>query len=168
MGFAFLMMRRYKDSIAVLSNMVSTVNRLAKTGQLFRVSGGDEATAKKTVDRMCALLAIAAALSPGAKLGDVLHGLSGESARQFMERKATLEVATVGTEFEQLFEKACPKFINASAPDYDQHANFSYEPVRRQVELFSKQCSRQIGLAKIRSFLKLYTVRITNLACSVQ
>jgi wyosine [tRNA(Phe)-imidazoG37] synthetase (radical SAM superfamily) len=107
---------------------------------------------------MSTLLAIAVALSPGAKVGDVLHGMSAESSRQFVDRKNTLAAATDGSEFEQFFEKACPKFINASAPDYEQHANFSHEPVRRQVELFSKQCSQHLGLSKIRSFLKLYKV----------
>jgi translation initiation factor 3 subunit L len=164
-GFAFLMMRRYRDSISVLGNMVSFVNRIAKTGQLPRLSGGDEQMAKKTADRMSTLLAIAVALSPGAKVGDVLHGMSAESSRQFVDRKNTLAAATDGSEFEQFFEKACPKFINASAPDYEQHANFSHEPVRRQVELFSKQCSQHLGLSKIRSFLKLYkAIEVEKLA----
>ena len=167
LGFAFLMVRRYKDCITVLGTMVSTISRLDKSGQLNRVSGGEGKRAKTMADRMATLLAIAAALSPGhgAKLGDVVQGMSRESAQKFLDSKSTLEAAVDGSEFESYFEKACPKFISAALPNYDQPTSLVHAPVRRQVDLFSKQCSQQIQLAKIRSFLKLYTaVEIEKLA----
>lgn len=60
--------------------------------------------------------------------------------------------------FEALFEKACPKFIVPSIPDYSAHVNYSQDAVRRQVDLFLKQAEQSSNLGKIRSYLKLYTV----------
>jgi len=175
-GVSYLMMRRYKDAIRTLGHVVSHINRLAKTGALFHVAAGaEEQNAKKAADRCAALLSIAHVLTPGTKATDVVHSMPKEAARQFEARLAQLEQATDGADLEQVFEKACPKFVSGAPPPLGPAlsgqggqgalVNKSHEPVRRQVDLFSQQASQQLGLAKIRSFLKLYTsIEVSKLA----
>jgi translation initiation factor 3 subunit L len=164
-GVSYLMMRRYVDALKALGHVVSYVSRLAKTGALHQVAGAEEHAAKRTAERCATLLAIVAALCPGAKIDDVVHGMGKEGQRNLLERLSLLEQASDASDFEALFEKACPKFVSGRLPDFAGHASAAHEPVRRQVDLFAKQVSQQLGLAKTRSFLKLYTtIEVEKLA----
>jgi hypothetical protein len=86
------------------------------------------------------------------------------------------------SEFEQLFEKACPKFVSGVLPNFgtgsgdnddDDDAECMsgsaanlFEPVRRQILLLGKEAASVAGHTnKLRSFLKLYTaIEIEKLA----
>jgi translation initiation factor 3 subunit L len=146
-GFAYLMMMRFKDAIRTLGHIVCHIHRLNKMGALRN----EESAAKKVMERSAALLTIAVALSPGAKVDDV-PGIGKDLARL-----SSLDGNLIA-DLEQMLEKACPKFVSGAVPDVDNtSASLSFEPVRRQVQLFVKQATQHVGLSNIRSFLKLYT-----------
>eukprot|EP00613_Pedinella_sp_CCMP2098_P024967 CAMPEP_0171702482 /NCGR_PEP_ID=MMETSP0991-20121206/11617_1 /TAXON_ID=483369 /ORGANISM="non described non described, Strain CCMP2098" /LENGTH=616 /DNA_ID=CAMNT_0012291823 /DNA_START=25 /DNA_END=1875 /DNA_ORIENTATION=- len=167
-GVSYLLSRRSKDAIRTLGHVVAHVSRLAKTGSLHHMAGVDEQSAKKTVERCSALLAIAVALTPGAKVEELVSGVGKEAmGHAFNDRVAVLQAAgTDGSEFEQLFEKYCPKFVSGALPSYAGGGDAedlgggsasTFEPVRRQVELLGKEAGKVAGHTRLRSFLKLYT-----------
>lgn len=78
--------------------------------------------------------------------------------------------------FEELFIYACPKFINANPPPYDdpaalallisppspidsssQSAATTGDPIHRHLQLFLADAAAQAPVPTLRSFLKLYT-----------
>jgi translation initiation factor 3 subunit L len=66
--------------------------------------------------------------------------------------------------FEELFLYACPKFIAANPPPYeDTEALETYvaaqptEPAQRHLQLFLTNVRAQLSVPTLRSFLKLYT-----------
>ena len=66
--------------------------------------------------------------------------------------------------FEELFLYACPKFISANPPPYDdpeQLASYAEnppaEPAQRHLALFLTDVRAQAAVPTLRSFLKLYT-----------
>jgi translation initiation factor 3 subunit L len=66
--------------------------------------------------------------------------------------------------FEELFLYACPKFISANPPPYqDQEQLAAYaedlpsEPAQRHLALFLADVRAQAAVPTLRSFLKLYT-----------
>lgn len=66
--------------------------------------------------------------------------------------------------FEELFLYACPKFISANTPPYeDQEQLAAYaeapppEPAQRHLALFLSDVRAQAAVPTLRSFLKLYT-----------
>merc|ERR1712086_714452 len=105
-------------------------------------------------DKMCALLAIVVHLAPGAQIDDLVLSMVKD---RYQDRMTQLSQGFSRDIVEILFEKACPKFIVPSIPNYEKQVNFSQDVYRRQVFLFLKQASAQSSFAKIRSYLKLYT-----------
>ena len=66
--------------------------------------------------------------------------------------------------FEELFLYACPKFISANPPPYDDQEQLaayaedpSPEPAQRHLALFLSDVRAQAAVPTLRSFLKLYT-----------
>jgi translation initiation factor 3 subunit L len=66
--------------------------------------------------------------------------------------------------FEELFLYACPKFIAANPPPYDDQEQLaayaedpSPEPAQRHLALFLADVRAQAAVPTLRSFLKLYT-----------
>ena len=66
--------------------------------------------------------------------------------------------------FEELFLYACPKFISANPPPYDDPEVLStyiddppVEPAQRHLSLFLSDVRAQAPVPTLRSFLKLYT-----------
>ncbi len=66
--------------------------------------------------------------------------------------------------FEELFLYACPKFISANPPPYDDSDVLSayidtppVEPAQRHLSLFLSEVRAQAPVPTLRSFLKLYT-----------
>jgi hypothetical protein len=66
--------------------------------------------------------------------------------------------------FEELFLYACPKFISANPPPYDDQEQLaayaedpSPEPAQRHLALFLADVRAQAAVPTLRSFLKLYT-----------
>lgn len=66
--------------------------------------------------------------------------------------------------FEELFNYACPKFINANPPPYEDSDVLAalieeppQEPAQRHLNLFLSEVRAQAPVPTLRSFLKLYT-----------
>ncbi|KAG5634029.1 hypothetical protein H0H81_003718, partial [Sphagnurus paluster] len=125
----------------------------------------------KTADRMYALFAICNALSPS-RYDDNIANISKERyGEQFAKMARGGEDSLAA--FEELFLYACPKFINANPPPYDDPEavsrlisssptdsttnNASSDPTHRHLALFLADVAAQAPVPTLRSFLKLYT-----------
>merc|ERR1712096_470402 len=65
--------------------------------------------------------------------------------------------------FEELFQYACPKFVTASLPDFDNCENFNAnEAHQRQLKLFLQEVKQQQFLPRIGAYMKLYTAITTS------
>jgi translation initiation factor 3 subunit L len=61
--------------------------------------------------------------------------------------------------YDELFSYACPKFITAALPNYDNPAvNTNQEAYRLQLRLFMSHLHQQRHLPTLNQLLKLYTV----------
>jgi len=150
MGFAYLMMRRYADSIRTFSDILVF---LSKTNSgVNALSYQYEAMVKKR-DQMYALMLIALAMSPR----PIDESLEKTIRDQYGEKKDRLQR---GEElcFEELFSYACPKFVSAAPPNWDDLDDFNpSEAHQRQLSIFKKEMKQQQFLPRIGSYMKLYT-----------
>merc|ERR1719240_780049 len=105
-GFAYLMSRRYADAIKTFSNILFYIGR---TKQYHTRSYQNE--------QMYALLTIALSLAPQHSGDENLLATLREKFGDRMTRMLSNNVDVVA--FEELFSFACPKFISASAPNYN-------------------------------------------------
>lgn len=154
MGFAYLMMRRYADAIRTFSEILVF---LSKTSGVNSLSYQYEAMIKKQ-DQMYMLLMIALALSPrqlDESLEKTIRDKHGEKQARLQRSEELC--------FEELFSYACPKFVSAAAPDYENLENFSAnEAQQRQLRLFLQEMRQQQLLPRIGSYMKLYTAIATT------
>lgn len=126
---------------------------------------------------MYALFAICNALSPSRlddnianivkeKYGDQVSKMAKgyyHSALQF--NNSAQPINSDATAFEELFIHACPKFMAANPPPYDDPAALSQlmgtepgpDPAARHLSLFLSNAAAQASAPTLRSFLKLYT-----------
>lgn len=157
MGFAFLMMRRYADSVRCFGDLLVF---LSKTSGVNSLSYQYDAMVKKQ-DQMYALLLIGLALSPR----QVDESLEKHIREKYSEKQAKLargeELA-----FEELFSYACPKFISASMPSLDSSETLDVnEAHNRQKHLLLREVKQQQFLPRIGSYMKLYTaIKMSKLA----
>jgi len=149
MGFAYLMMRRYVDSIRAFGDILSF---LSKTAGVNSLSYQYEAMAKKQ-DQMYALLLLAHSLSP--------RQLDEAIERYIRDKNADKQARLQRGEqlcFEELFSYACPKFVTGAPPDFDNCDNFNAnEAHARQLNLFLHEVKQQQLLPRINAYMKLYT-----------
>lgn len=131
----------------------------------------------KTADRMYALFAICNALSPS-RLDDNIANISKEKYGEQVMKLAKGSVSFLPTShfhsffddrdptaLEELFIHACPKFISANPPPYDDSEALSQllskepgpDPATRHLSLFLSNAAAQSSAPTLRSFLKLYT-----------
>jgi translation initiation factor 3 subunit L len=155
MGFAYLMMRRYVDAIKSFSNILLYISR---TKQYHTRSYQYEQILKKN-EQMYALLAIAVSLCPQ-RIDENVHTVLRDKYSDKMVRMQRGDDAV----FEELFSYACPKFIIAAAPNYDEDPpiNYNQEALRLQLKLFQNEVRQQSLLPTIRSYLKLYSTISTS------
>jgi len=158
MGFAYLMMRRYADSIRTFSDILVFLQK-TKSG-VNSLSYQYEAMQKKR-EQMLVLMLIALALCPR----PIDESLEKTIRDSYGEKQARLQR---GEElcFEELFNYGCPKFVSASAPNFDNLENFNAsEAHQRQLSIFKKEMKQQQFLPRIGSYMKLYTaIKISKLA----
>jgi len=154
MGFAYLMLRRYVDSIATFSNILSF---LSKTAGVNSLSYQYDAMAKKQ-DQMYALLLLAHSLSP--------RPLDEALERHIRDKNADKQARLQRGEelcFEELFSYACPKFVTSASPDFDNCDNFNANEAHgRQKDLFLQEVKQQQFLPRIGAYMKLYTAITTS------
>ncbi|XP_071487481.1 eukaryotic translation initiation factor 3 subunit L-like [Diadema antillarum] len=149
-GFAYLMMRRYQDSIRSFTNIllfIQRTNRLLSTGS-YQVD-----VIKKLQDKIYKLLAIVLTLHP-MRIDESVHMQLRDKLGEKLQKMQRGDVQT----FEECFSSACPRFLSPVPPNYDDPGgNFQKEPFQLQVKVFRDEVSQQILIHTIRSFLKLYT-----------
>ena len=119
----------------------------------------------KTADRMYALFAICNILSPS-RLDDNIANIAKERYSEQMAKMASRSQEDSLPAFEELFLYACPKFMNANPPPYDDPVALSLllsaeapplDPAHRHLALFLSDVRAQSPVPTLRSFLKLYT-----------
>lgn len=157
LGFVYMMMRRYVDAIRTYANILLYISR---TKQYHTRSNQYEQMMKKS-DQMYCLLAICISLCPQ-RVDENVHATLREKFTDKMQRMQKGDAAC----FEEIFNFACPKFINPAPPPYaliiEDYAKFvslntNQEAVRIQTKLFLDEVKQQTNISTIRSYLKLYT-----------
>lgn len=148
MGFAYLMTRRYVDSIKIFSFFLNYIR--TNRQQLQRSNNVD--VINKRVEQMFGLLAIAHALHPE-NLDD---NISNEMRIQFgdmLERLRAHELSAI----EEVFTKSCPKFITVSQPDFDVNENTHTQAVPQQRRIFLSDVQQRVHSPDVLSHLKLFS-----------
>lgn len=110
---------------------------------------------------MYALFAICNALSPS-RLDDNILNIVKE---RFGEQVAKMSRGEEGIPaFEELFTYACPKFVSANPPPYDDAEalvafleDSHVDPAQRHLKNFISDVRARLSVPTLRSFLKLYT-----------
>ncbi|THH22532.1 hypothetical protein EUX98_g8158 [Antrodiella citrinella] len=157
-GFCYIMLRRYPDAIRTFVSILNFILRMRQ----YHTRSYQYDQINKTADRMYALYAICNALSPS-RLDDNISNIVKERyGEQFSKMSKGSEEGIPA--FEELFLYACPKFINANPPPYDDPELLSIylndlptEPAQRHLSLFLSEVRAQAPVPTLRSFLKLYT-----------
>lgn len=146
-GISFLMLRRYKDAIAVVGELCSFMQRGFKTGQLRKLPNSDQFF--KNFERMIALLALCTHLCPN-------HSLE-ESITKTIREKHSAQLSKEA--YTELFVFCSPKFISPFLPDFSQPSPAPIENSHKhQIRLLDQhEFSPQATFRELRSFLKLYT-----------
>ncbi|KEF59810.1 eukaryotic translation initiation factor 3 subunit L [Exophiala aquamarina CBS 119918] len=149
-GFSYMMLRRYADAVRMFSHILVYVSRtknFQKGNQQF------DAIAKKT-EQMYALIAICVSFVP-TRLDDTIHTALRE---KYGEKFAKLQRG--GPEslpvYKELFQTACPKFINPTPPDFD-NPSLNIDPVEHHTDIFMDEVKNTLFNPTVKSYLKLYT-----------
>ncbi|OJT07726.1 Eukaryotic translation initiation factor 3 subunit L [Trametes pubescens] len=156
-GFCYIMLRRYPDAIRAFVSILNFILRMRQ----YHTRSYQYDQINKTADRMYALFAICNALSPTRVDDNISNIVKERYGEQFTKMSRGEEGIPA---FEELFLYACPKFIAANPPPYDDaealRAFFDeppQEPAQRHLALFIAEVRAQAPVPTLRSFLKLYT-----------
>ncbi|KAF7792787.1 hypothetical protein EIP86_003886 [Pleurotus ostreatoroseus] len=156
-GFCYIMLRRYPDAIRTFVSILNFILRMRQ----YHTRSYQYDQINKTADRMYALFAICNALSPSR----VDDNISSTVKERYGEQFAKMSRGEEGIPaFEELFLYACPKFISANPPPYEDPDLLQVfiddppmEPAQRHLALFLADVRAQAPVPTLRSFLKLYT-----------
>ncbi|EJD07900.1 eukaryotic translation initiation factor 3 subunit 6 [Fomitiporia mediterranea MF3/22] len=159
-GFCYLALRRYLDAIRIFVSILNFIMRMRR----YHTRSYQYDQINKTADRMYALFALCNSLAPSRLDDNILSTAKerfGDQIARMQNGAATDEALAT---FEELYIYACPKFIAANPPPYDDPAALaSYiseppqEPAQRHLSLFLSDVRAQASAPTLRSFLKLYT-----------
>jgi len=149
MGFAYLMMRRYKDAIRTFADVIVWLSKTSGVNQ----SSYQYDQMRKKEEQMYSLLLVCTALCPQ-PLDESINKQIGD---RFPEKHARLQRGEANC-FEELFSYACPKFVSAALPSDLGEGTFKFnEAHERQLHLFLQDVKQQHLLPRISSYMKLYT-----------
>ncbi|RPD65447.1 hypothetical protein L226DRAFT_530970 [Lentinus tigrinus ALCF2SS1-7] len=156
-GFCYIMLRRYPDAIRAFVSILNFILRMRQ----YHTRSYQYDQINKTADRMYALFAICNALSPTRVDDNISNIVKERYGEQFSKMSRGEEGIPA---FEELFLYACPKFISANPPPYDDAdllaayvEDHPVEPAQRHLSLFLSEVRAQAPVPTLRSFLKLYT-----------
>jgi len=153
-GFSYMMMRRYADAIRMFSHILVYVNRTKN----FQKNAQYDAITKKS-DLMYALIAICVALQP-TRLDDTIHSALREKYGEDLNRMQRGGPEALSL-FEDLFTKACPKFISPTLPDFD-NPEINVDPVNHHLSIFMDEVKNNMMSPTVKSYLKLYSTMDLN------
>ncbi|TFK24101.1 eukaryotic translation initiation factor 3 subunit 6 [Coprinopsis marcescibilis] len=169
-GFCYIMLRRYPDAIRTFVTILNFIMRMKQ----YHTRSYQYDQINKTADRMYALFTVCHALAPS-RLDDNIANIAKE---RFAEPYAKMSRGGQDAlaAFEELFLYACPKFIIANSPPYedpvaiqalvspspgdsqpDLTAPTQLDATHRHLSLFLADVAAQTPVPTLRSFLKLYT-----------
>ncbi|KIM76905.1 hypothetical protein PILCRDRAFT_825908 [Piloderma croceum F 1598] len=159
-GFCYIMLRRYPDAIRSFVTILNFILRMRQ----YHTRSYQYDQISKTADRMYALFAICNVLSPS-RLDDNISNIVKERYSEQLSKMSSRNSEEAIPAFEELFLYACPKFMSANPPPYDDPAALSVllaaepqpDPARRHLGLFLADVKAQAPVPTLRSFLKLYT-----------
>ncbi|KAJ7596956.1 eukaryotic translation initiation factor 3 subunit 6 [Mycena floridula] len=164
-GFCYIMLRRYPDAIRTFVTILNFIMRMRQ----YHTRSYQYDQISKTADRMYALFTVCHALSPS-RLDDNIANIAKERyGEQFSKMIRGGDESLPA--FQELFLYACPKFINATSPPYDDAVALASilssteatpdephtDPAHRHLRLFLSDIQAQAPVPTLRSFLKLYT-----------
>ncbi|KAF8816396.1 eukaryotic translation initiation factor 3 subunit 6 [Phlegmacium glaucopus] len=169
-GFCYIMLRRYPDAIRTFATILNFIMRMRQ----YHTRSYQYDQINKTADRMYALFAVCHALSPS-RLDDNIANIAKERYGEQYTKMAHGGPDSLPA-FEELFLYACPKFIAANPPPYDdpiaintlisassqtesptQTSPPQKDATHRHLVLFLADIEAQLPVPTLRSFLKLYT-----------
>jgi len=168
-GFAYLMMRRYSDAIKCFTDILLYIQR---TKNVFHVRSYQQDMIQKQTDQMYYLLQICLTLHPQSIDESVTRSMneklgSGDRMQKLQRGGTGGQTAEEDflQEMEQLFLFACPKFISATLPNFNEKKDNHRDMLNLQTKVFMDEVREQSKIAVIRSFLKLYSsISIQKLA----
>ena len=158
-GFCYMALRRYPDATRIFVSILNFISRMRR----YHTRSYQYDQINKTADRMYALFALCNALNPSKVDDNILN-----TAKERYGEQIALLAGGIGTPeavkaFEELFIYACPKFIAANPPPFDDSAALEAylaepptEPAQRHLQLFLSDMRAQSSAPTLRSFLKLY------------
>jgi len=156
-GFCYIMLQRYPDAIRAFVSILNFILRMRQ----YHTRSYQYDQINKTADRMYALFAVCNALSPSRVDDNILNIVKERYGEQLAKMSRGEEGMPA---FEELFLYACPKFISANPPPYeDPELIQAYledppvEPAQRHLSLFLSDVRAKAPVPTLRSFLKLYT-----------
>ncbi|KAJ3891553.1 RNA polymerase I-associated factor PAF67-domain-containing protein [Lentinula edodes] len=183
-GFCYMMLRRYPDAIRTFVTVLNFFQRMQRMRNYSGYERKDQYDQiAKTADRTLALYAMCHSLvlpgSPFTRLDDNITNSAKERYGDQMGRMSRGGSDAL-VAFEELFLYACPKFINANSPPYDDPEAIALllnadpadaaegsspiptDPTHRHLRLFLASAGAQSPLPTLRSFLHLYTSLTTE------
>ncbi|PIK35760.1 putative eukaryotic translation initiation factor 3 subunit L isoform X1, partial [Apostichopus japonicus] len=143
-GFAYMMMRRYKDAIRSFTSILLYIQR---TNYMVSTSGSYQIdVVKKMNDQIMNLLAICLVLHP-MRIDEALQALLMEKYGEKIQRMEKGEPQA----FDDAFSYACPRFLSPVPPNYsDPNFDLHKEPFALQVKVFMEEVEQQIMIPTIR------------------
>ncbi|KAL4080076.1 RNA polymerase I-associated factor PAF67-domain-containing protein [Scleroderma yunnanense] len=174
-GVCLLMLRRFTDAARVFTGCLNWVMRARQ----YHTRSYQYDQINKTADRMYALLALCQTLAP-TRLDDNVINIVRERYGEQMTRMGRGEEGL--SAFEEIFLYACPKFITANPPPYDDPTALALlinpptpsspsspstpntpsapspaDPTQRHLRALSAHFVALTPVPTLRSLLKLYT-----------
>jgi len=140
-GFAYMMVRRYQDSIKTFTAILLYISRMKQ----YHTRQYDQ----KKNDKMYALLAILQTFCPK-KIDEHISNILRQEHPDKLQ-------AMQNRETDQLFYYACPKFVSPAPPNFNEDFSVTLNATATQCKLFMKEINQQGPLPTIRSYLKLYS-----------
>jgi translation initiation factor 3 subunit L len=161
LGISHLMSRNYIDALEIFENIYMYMIRCSKLGTSTLTVGtaksGLDQLIKKMSDKILALICICIALCPSKNIDEQIRENIGMKWGEKLRRLYLGEISS----FSDLFEIACPRFISAHTPDYDEDTKSStvaayYEAHNNRINVFLGEIQQHLDCLKLRSYLKLY------------
>lgn len=145
-GFCYLMLHRYSDSIKTFSHILLYISRTRNINR----SGQYDVVTKKS-EQMYALLTILIGLAPR-RLDDTLQsGIKEKFGDKFLKIQRGGEESLAI--YEELFKFGSPKFISTSIPIPD-HVN---DPLYLHLKIFMLKVKNIVFIPTLKSYLSLYS-----------
>jgi len=151
-GFALMMKRKYKEAITRFQSVLSFVERSNRNNQQRQVAYKNEQQ-NKIIENIYHLLAVCVTLYP-IQLDGFIESKMKEKLGQ--DKIIRLQSADVKL-YEEIFNKAGPKFVPLSEPELDSSENKHFSNTNLQKKVFMDEVKSQLQLPAIRRYLKLYT-----------